>query len=463
MVSKLLVKKALTIVMTLAIVFVYSFSGIQKAGAWSTLDQFTVNANGYWWIQTHQIVGQSFRPTYNKLDGVGVYAGILPTGPDGCILTVKIYDATVLPPVLIGQTTMPIPKAETYNIADIGPLDVTPEARYEMHVFSNSSYAYWLVNGSNVYSRGLAIIDSTPDITQDFVFATFGYNDTPPEESSPAPEAEVDPDLSGGDVAADTAAGEAPASASSSNSPSTTSTSISAPTGLTAEVAAEGTSSTINLSWTASKTSGITGYSVLRSTSEKSGFVEIGATDAKTLTFRDDKAVNDQTYYYVVRAYKDGTISKNSNVASAKITDVTAPAAPANFQIVSQNEEEINFTWDAPIDTDLSNYILTIANSSEDNAEVLETIETIGKDETGYSLKLAEHEKLAIDTEYTFYLQAKDVSNNFSEKAETSGQFAAEVQVTIWTWVGLVAAVLALAGAIIFLIIRRRKNRSISA
>lgn len=181
------------------------------------------------------------------------------------------------------------------------------------------------------------------------------------------------------------------------------------------------------------------------------------------MTFRDDKAVNDQMYYYVVRAYKDGTISKNSNVASAKITDVTAPAAPANFQIVSQNEEEINFTWDAPINTDLSNYILTIANSSEDNAEVLETIETIGKDETGYSLKLAEHEKLAIDTEYTFYLQAKDVSNNFSEKAETSGQFAAEVQVTIWTWVGLVAAVLALAGAIIFLIIRRRKNRSISA
>jgi hypothetical protein len=303
------------------------------------------------------------------------------------------------------------------------------------------------------------LLTPPPDASQDFVFATFGYDGEPPAESSPAPEVEVSEESTGGDAAADIAAGEAPASASAPATSATTSTSISAPTNLVASVATEGTSSTINLSWTASKTSGITGYSVLRSTSEKSGFVEIGATDAKTLTFRDDKAVNDQMYYYVVRAYKDGTISKNSNVASAKITDVTAPAAPANFQIVSQNEEEINFTWDAPTDTDLSNYILTIVNSSDDNAEILETIETIGKDETGYSLKLSEHEKLAIETEYTFYLQAKDVSNNFSEKAETSGQFAAEKKVTVWTWVSLIAAVLALAGAIIFLIIRRRKNK----
>jgi hypothetical protein len=162
MVSKLLVKKALTIVMTLAIVFVYSFSGIQKAGAWSTLDQFTVNANGYWRIQTHQILGQTFRPVYNKLDGVGVYAGILPDGPESCILTVKVYDAAVLPPTLIGQTTMTIPKEETYNIADIGPLDVTPDGRYEMHVSANSGYAYWLVNLSDIYPRGMAIIDSSP-------------------------------------------------------------------------------------------------------------------------------------------------------------------------------------------------------------------------------------------------------------------------------------------------------------
>lgn len=460
MISKLSWRKVLIAFLVFPLISLCTFSGSQKAKAWSTLDQFTLTADGYWRIQSHQIIGQSFRPTYNKLDGVGVYAGILPVGPATCVLTVSVYNATTLPPVKIAETTMTIPKAETYNIADIGPVDTVPDARYEMHVTASSTYAYWLVSTTDVYPRGASIIDSVADPSQDFIFATFGYNDTPPEESSPAPEADVSPTPTGGDAATDATASTTTTD-TSSGSTGTTSTSVAAPTNLNAQVVTDGTSSSIDLAWTASKTTDITGYSVLRSTSETSGFVEIGATDKKTLNFRDDKAVTDQTYYYVVRAYKDGTVSKNSNVASAKITDTIAPTKPANFKVVSQNETEIVFTWDKTSDSDIANYILTIADGSGADAKVLDSVETIAKDETTYTLKLADHATLAKDIEYTFYLQAKDVSNNFSEKAETNGQFATAKKTTsLWLWIGLGAVVLVAAGLTTFLIIRKRKKKT---
>ncbi len=371
------------------------------------------------------------------------------------------------PPVKIAEVDMKIPKAETYNIVDIEPVNTVPNGRYEMYVTASSAYAYWLVNSSDVYARGVAIIDSIKDSSQDFVFATFGFNDTPPAEPSSPPEVEVDETPTAGDVVADSVDAEANTESASSgdtisdSATSTTSSSISAPTNLKAQVVSENTSSSIDLSWTASKTSGIDGYVVYRSASEDTGFVEIAKTDVKTLNYRDDKAVTDQTYYYAVKAYKDTNFSDNSNIASAKITDTIAPQTPQNFKILNQGENEIEFSWDETTDTDIANYILTIVNSGEEGAETIEVVDTIEKIATKYTLKLSEHEVLSQNKSYTFYLQAKDVSNNYSEKAETAGGFISvvvEKENNDLILFGGGVALIVLIAIVTYLIIRKHKK-----
>ncbi|MCX6812283.1 MAG: fibronectin type III domain-containing protein [Candidatus Berkelbacteria bacterium] len=428
------------------------FAGqVEKASAHSSLDQYINTADGYWKIETHRWLGQSFRPTYNKLDGLGVYAGIASGGPASCTLTISVY--SISPVAKIAETTKVIPAADSYNIADITAVDTVPDANYVMYVSASSTYAYWLVKTTNAYPRGNAIIDSVGNINQDFVFATFGYNNTPPAAPDPAPV--VTPSTpTGGDAGTDT---------STAADTSSTSTSISAPTNLVAQAASGTTSGAINLSWTASTTADITGYKILRSVSETSGFVEIGTSDKKTLSYKDEKAVTNQKYYYAVRAYKNSTQSKNSNIASATLTDTTAPTKLSNFKITSQNENEIAFAWDKAADTDLANYILTVAESDATGAKVYLTVDTISKDAVSYTLKLADNSTLVKDKNYTFYLQAKDISNNYSEKATTSGKFLVVVVKTFWQkwmWplIGAGAIIIIGAAVAIILIVRKRKK-----
>jgi hypothetical protein len=459
MFSSIVLRRVFSVFLALFMIFGIFFGQIEKASAYSNLDQYITEADGYFRFLTHPKLGQTFRPTLNKLDGIGVYSGIQPAGPSSCTLTVTLYkNSDMVNPVAHKSTT--IYKMEAYTIIDIPAVDVVPEARYTMYATASVPQAYWLAKMSNVYSRGTAIIDSVSDANVDFVFATFGYNGTPPALPDPAPAVVVDSSPTGGDAAADNTSTGASTDTTTSSSTATTSSSVAAPTGLTATAATDGTAGIVNLAWTASTTTGLTGYSVLRSASEKSGFTEVGATDSKTVTYKDDKVVTDQTYYYVVRAYKSGTVSANSNVASIKVTDTTAPAVPANFKISSANESEIVFNWDKNTDSDLANYVLTVAENGNADAKVLAEIDTIGKDENTYVLKLADNAGLKIDTEYTFHLQAKDISTNFSGKATTTGIFAkVKAESKIWLWVGIGAGTIVLAGLIVAFILIRRKKR----
>lgn len=466
MIKSAFLKRISTVILALVISVGTFLSTTQTTLAHSTLDQYITTADGYFRFLTHPKLGQTFRPTYNKLDGLGVYSGIQPAGPSSCTLTVTLYKNTDMAnPVAHESTT--IYKMEAYTIIEIPTVDVVPDARYTMYATANSPYAYWLAKMSDAYPRGTAIIDSTADSGVDFVFATFGYNGTPPALPDPAPSVEVTPNPTGGD-AADTSSTSSDSSNSTTSNTSTNTTStpssIAAPTGLTATAGTDGSAGVINLAWTASKTTDLTGYTIMRSSTEKDGYTEIGATDSKTLTFKDDKVVTDQTYYYIARAYKGGSVSVNSNVASAKITDTSAPAVPANFKIASSNESDIVFSWDKNTEADLANYILTVAENGNADAKVLAEIDTIGKDETTYTLKLADNAGLAKDTEYTFYLQAKDISTNFSEKATVTGKFATEkAKSNLWLWIGLGAAGILIAAGIVFAIIlirRKKKLRS---
>lgn len=442
-------RRCLTALLAITTIFVVFANQVPTTSAHSSLDQYTLTATGYWRIETHKWVGQTFRPTFNKLDGLGVYSGIQPTGPNSCTLTVSLWKNNT-PPVKIAEESTTIYKMEAYTIVEIPAVDMVPEARYTMYVSASSSYAYWLFNSSDIYPRGTAIVDSVADPTQDFVFATFGYNDTPPATPDPAPSVTIE-SSTGGDTADSTAV----ASNDSATSSLSTSSSLIPPTKLTAT--ANSQSNSIDLSWTATTTTGITGYRVMRSLEETKDFTEIGTTDSKILSFKDEKTVANQKYFYAVRAYKDKAESRNSNIASATLVDTTAPATPKNFKIQSQSETEIIFTWDKNTESDLANYILSVSDSNNEFADVLVAIDTIGKDDTTYTLKLADNTSLSKDKKYYFGLQAKDISNNYSPKSIVEGMFVKKFN--SWLWVGVgVAVVLVGLGLLIFFIIRRRKK-----
>lgn len=449
------VRRVSSVLLIFFLVAGFFVNKVDKALAFSTLDQHVDTADGYWRILSHQMVGQTFRPTLNKLDGLGAYTGIQPSGPNSCTITVTLFKNNT-PPIKIAEKTQTIYKMETYTIIDIPAVNMVPDARYTMYLTASSPYAYWLTKLSDVYPRGTAIVDSVTDASSDFVFATFGYNDTPPEIPSEVPVVDVSPEPTGGDSGTTTS--ESGTTSATDSSTSSTS-SISAPTSLAATVVTEGTASLINLTWTASKTTAITGYRIYRSVSSTSDFAEIGTTDKATLNFKDTTAVANQTYYYAVRAYKDTAQSKNSNIVSSIITDTTAPTKPVNFKITSSNENEIAFSWDKNPDADVANYILTVAESDSADAKILATVESIGKDETSYTLMLANYPELKTDTNYTFYLQARDTNMNMSEKAVTSGMFAKVKEATnIWLWIWIAAGIILAAGIIAAIIIIRKKK-----
>ncbi len=137
------------------------------------------------------------------------------------------------------------------------------------------------------------------------------------------------------------------------------------------------------------------------------------------------------------------------------------PAAPKNFKITSSSETEIAFSWDKNTETDLANYALTVNDSSKVDAIV--TIDTIGKDDATYTLKLADNSALSKDKQYTFSLQAKDISNNYSEKSTIAGTFEnVIVKSSNWPLIAGGIAALVLIGAIVaFFIIRKRKKNKL--
>jgi fibronectin type 3 domain-containing protein len=104
-----------------------------------------------------------------------------------------------------------------------------------------------------------------------------------------------------------------------------------APTGLTATAG----NAQVNLTWNVS--TGATSYHVKRSTTNGSGYVQVGAPT--TTSFNDPGLSNGTTYYYVVTALNTAGESGNSNQASATpanaIADVTITVDPTKTLPIS--------------------------------------------------------------------------------------------------------------------------------
>jgi len=120
---------------------------------------------------------------------------------------------------------------------------------------------------------------------------------------------------------------------------------VSPPTSLTASAVS---SSQINLTWVDSN-SNESGYLVERSLSSSSGFVQIASLALNTRSYSSTGLAASTTYYYRVRASKNGAYSTYSNVASARTLSSaptgTIPAAPSNLIAASPSSTQITLAW----------------------------------------------------------------------------------------------------------------------
>ncbi len=119
-----------------------------------------------------------------------------------------------------------------------------------------------------------------------------------------------------------------------------------APTALAATVVS---ATQVNLSWTASTTSGAT-YVVYRSTA--SAFTPSASTQIATVAsgtaYSDHGVAAGNTYYYVVEATSANGSSGPSNQATAVVTSSNpAPAAPTNLTATAASSTQINLSWTA--------------------------------------------------------------------------------------------------------------------
>jgi hypothetical protein len=81
---------------------------------------------------------------------------------------------------------------------------------------------------------------------------------------------------------------------------------------------ATSTSHSVALTWTASTTSGVTGYNVYRSTTSGSGYAKIDTSLVSGTTYTDTSVASGTTYYYVVRSVSStGLESANSSQVTA--------------------------------------------------------------------------------------------------------------------------------------------------
>jgi len=120
-----------------------------------------------------------------------------------------------------------------------------------------------------------------------------------------------------------------------------------APRQLTGLTATEASSSQINLSWTALPRAA--SYSIERSTSSASGFVQIATSS--TTAYSDASLLANTLYYYRVRGVNTSGSGSYSSVASATTQSSSsggsAPGQVTNLTATVVSSEQINLAWTA--------------------------------------------------------------------------------------------------------------------
>jgi len=187
-----------------------------------------------------------------------------------------------------------------------------------------------------------------------------------------------------------------------------------APTNLAASTAS---SSQINLTWTASTTSGVT-YSVYRSTT--SGFTPSSsnqvASGLTTTSYASTGLSPSTTYYFVVAAVNSAG-SANSTQASATTSAGTAPAAPTNLTATTISSSQINLAWTGSTTSGVTYSVYRSTTSGFTPSS--STLVASGVSATSYA-----NTGLVASTTYYFVVAAVNASgaaNSAQASATTSG------------------------------------------
>ncbi|MCD6194923.1 fibronectin type III domain-containing protein [bacterium] len=385
-------------------------------------------------IRSHQEICQTFIPTLNRLNQVGFFVEKATLGE---LINVIVKDLTANE--TITTTTATIDTTDGWNVAPFTAKKVYPDHLYSLCLNTNSFTTEWSYKDYNSYTKGNAVIDSSADLNKDFGFLTFGFNEN--EENPPADENQ---------------------NQNTNNTPdtSTESSEISAPSNFQAQDVPNDQGKAIKLTWQAPDGE-IDGYNIYRRQSSDEEFKKIGSTKNNVLVYIDESVSPNTEYEYQITAYKGEKESSASSTAKAKAIDNLAPQKPKSLEVkVNQDGNLLELSWEANTEEDLAAYILTIENKE---GKIL-FLEEINKDKTTYKT-----DKLDLSQEYVFKLQAKDSSGNVSgaNKFEYQpglklAQIEEEKQAAdnrLKTYLGIIFALLAIAGSVSIVVYNRRKKR----
>jgi fibronectin type 3 domain-containing protein len=184
-----------------------------------------------------------------------------------------------------------------------------------------------------------------------------------------------------------------------------------APSGL---AVTDETTNLVVLGWTANGEGDLTGYNVYASATAFSAKGSANRVNSALLTetsFEHSGLTNGETLHYRITAV-DG--AGNESALSAEVTgtpvDETAPAAPENFVVSNESDEEVTLTWNVGSETDLGGYNLYRAPNSFTDLSSAQRLNTDLITRDGYI-----DDGLSNGETYYYRLTAVDQAGNESE------------------------------------------------
>ncbi|MBV9962994.1 MAG: fibronectin type III domain-containing protein [Parafilimonas sp.] len=141
-------------------------------------------------------------------------------------------------------------------------------------------------------------------------------------------------------------------------------------------------------------------FEIYRSTSQSGAYSFIGKAPADVLKYEDSKLSPGLNYYYKIRAINNNGAAAMSNIANASTqADQTPPSAPGNLRIKYATNSSISIIWNPSTDNvGVANYDIYINN-----------VKSYTTSADSFIVNALQQGK-----QYTFYVKAKDSSNNYS-------------------------------------------------
>lgn len=342
---------------------------------------------------TNYTLGQSFKPGLNRLTRVDlVLSG---TSAD---VSLTLSDSANNFLTAESQNTGGGTIAFTFP----SPVSVTPEAEYRIFLSDNGAGLKWGRTNTSGYTRGVAFIGGVPQVGQDHLFRTWGYDVIETEPSDPSI--------------------------------------LEPPTDLTCADIPNDQGKAVELSWQNTVTENYDGYHLYRA--EKfdptdidsvRNYLLVGDLVQGEVEYLDEKDLDPtKTYYYVVRTFKGLYESENSNDVEIQPKDEIAPQAPANLSITNTGKNWVELAWNKASDDDLAGYQIKFGKDPTNLSENKEI------DGNTFATKI---ENLRRGTTYYFVVTAFDTSKNFSSDSNQVSQY---IEGLNWVWYLLIGVFFAM-------------------